>query len=701
MADVRRIAILGGGMASLTTALELTSTPDWSSRYEVTVYQMGWRLGGKGASSRNSSVNGRIEEHGLHVWFGCYDHAFRTLRACYDELRRPAGSPFATMDEAFTPQNETPYFELVDGHWTVWPLWFPPGPDRPGTGGAMPSAWDYLVMAIEAIVHGAETLLHLTGAPTGDGATVDDVPTTPPHPSIAHWLTSHVPHPVTSASDAALGGLLHVAHTIPRDPAAHEPVHLASLLWLLERAKTWLLAHLTREAASSTALRRAVIELDLGLTLVIGCLRDEVPGRGFGVIDDEDARAWFLRHGAAPTTVESTPVRALYDLYLAYEDGDQSRPALAAGVAIHAVLRLALGYKGAVVNEMRAGMGEVVIAPIYEVLAARGVKFAFFHRVERLELTPDRTRLARIHLARQVELEDGSTTGYRPLYPVDGLPCWPSEPFIDQIKSGAALAGVDLESRWSGWVDVDHPVLEVDRDFDVAVLGISLGGLHDIVADFRADDRWRDLLDRVGTTQSASAQLWMDSSLADLGWKLGPVPADAAPEPLDVWADRSELLRLEHWPEPGPRSLQYLCGAIPGDDYRRPPTDMGVPAAALAEVASITTAWLSGAGIAMWPGARSATGGFDWNQLHDPAGHLGTDRLAAQYLRANIDPSERYVLSLPGTARYRLAADGSGYENLVLAGDWTRTDWNVGCIEAAVSSGINAAAVIEARETAS
>ena len=368
----------------------------------------------------------------------------------------------------------------------------------------------------------------------------------------------------------------------------------------------------------------------------------------------------------------STPVRALYDLYLAYEDGDQARPALAAGVAIHAVLRLALGYKGAVVNEMRAGMGEVVIAPIYEVLAARGVKFAFFHRVERLELTPDRTGLARIHVARQVELKDGSTTGYRPLHPVGGLPCWPSEPFADQIKNGDALKGVDLESRWSGWVDAEHRVLEVGRDFDVAVLGISLGGLHDIAADFRADDRWRDLLDNVGTTQSASAQLWMDSSLEELGWERGPVPADAAPEPLDVWADRSELLHLEDWPDPAPRSLQYLCGAIPGNDYLRPPTDTGVPAAALANVTRITAAWLSDAGIAIWPGTSSAAGGFDWEPLHDPTGSSGPDRLVAQYLRANIDPSERYVLSLPGTTRYRMAADGSGYENLVLAGDWTR-----------------------------
>ena len=43
-----RIAILGGGAAALTTAFELTRDADWQERYEITVYQMGWRLGGKG-----------------------------------------------------------------------------------------------------------------------------------------------------------------------------------------------------------------------------------------------------------------------------------------------------------------------------------------------------------------------------------------------------------------------------------------------------------------------------------------------------------------------------------------------------------------------------------------------------------------------------------------------------------------------------
>ena len=59
-------------------------------------------------------------------------------------------------------------------------------------------------------------------------------------------------------------------------------------------------------------------------------------------------------------------------------------------------------------------------------------------------------------------------------------------------------------------------------------------------------------------------------------------------------------------------------------------------------------------------------------------------------MSVNIDPSDRYVQSVPGTDRYRLRSDESGYDNLVLAGDWTDSGFNAGCIEAAVS-GLQAA----------
>ena len=66
----KTIVILGGGMASLTAAFELTNQPNWEKKYEITIYQMGWRIGGKGASGRNINVHNRIEEHGLHIFNG-------------------------------------------------------------------------------------------------------------------------------------------------------------------------------------------------------------------------------------------------------------------------------------------------------------------------------------------------------------------------------------------------------------------------------------------------------------------------------------------------------------------------------------------------------------------------------------------------------------------------------------------------------
>src|SRR5687768_17134977 len=49
-----KIAIIGGGPAALSAAFHLTAEENWQDRYEVTVYQLGWRLGGKGATGRNS-----------------------------------------------------------------------------------------------------------------------------------------------------------------------------------------------------------------------------------------------------------------------------------------------------------------------------------------------------------------------------------------------------------------------------------------------------------------------------------------------------------------------------------------------------------------------------------------------------------------------------------------------------------------------
>ena len=65
---VQKIAILGGGCGAMAAAFWITAREGWQTDYEVTVYQVGWRLGGKGASGRG--IDNRIEEHGLHLWGG-------------------------------------------------------------------------------------------------------------------------------------------------------------------------------------------------------------------------------------------------------------------------------------------------------------------------------------------------------------------------------------------------------------------------------------------------------------------------------------------------------------------------------------------------------------------------------------------------------------------------------------------------------
>jgi uncharacterized protein with NAD-binding domain and iron-sulfur cluster len=81
--------------------------------------------------------------------------------------------------------------------------------------------------------------------------------------------------------------------------------------------------------------------------------------------------------------------------------------------------------------------------------------------------------------------------------------------------------------------------------------------------------------------------------------------------------------------------------------------------------------------------------GLDVKWLHAPT--KPDNPILDQYLRANIDPSERYVLSVAGSSSARLRGGESGFSNLALAGDWVWTPINAGCVEAATMGGLDAA----------
>ena len=128
--------VFGGGCSGMATAFDLTR-PELEGQYQVTVYQQGFRLGGKGASGRGPAD--RIEEHGLHIFMGFYENAFRLIRECYKELGREPGTRFADWDDVFKPDRLTGVKDdHHDGTASHWLTWFPPGAGTPGDPDAPP-----------------------------------------------------------------------------------------------------------------------------------------------------------------------------------------------------------------------------------------------------------------------------------------------------------------------------------------------------------------------------------------------------------------------------------------------------------------------------------------------------------------------------------------------------------------------------------
>ena len=98
----KKVAILGGGPASCATALALTDQPGWKERYDITIYQLGWRLEGKARSGRNKKYGQRSEGiTGHHLGASSYLETKRLMQSVYDELKRPEEVPLRTFEEAF------------------------------------------------------------------------------------------------------------------------------------------------------------------------------------------------------------------------------------------------------------------------------------------------------------------------------------------------------------------------------------------------------------------------------------------------------------------------------------------------------------------------------------------------------------------------------------------------------------------------
>jgi uncharacterized protein with NAD-binding domain and iron-sulfur cluster len=703
-------------MGSLSAVLRLTEAPDWRTRHDISIYQLGWRLGGKGASGRNMAPEycRRIEEHGVHVFFGFYTNAFRLMKACYDELGRPPGALLRTWDEAFKGLNNVVLAEqMPGGNWEPWQFEPPRMSGEPTDDRSSPDIGDCLETVTAWFTQALDKLSVFSGNWQPSLQTT----------ALQVGLATFEPTRLLLAAQLAplIGQIRAVSAAIGNRTAPTLAIGglyqalLGGLVRTLAAALDtfWLLfASTIRNPSSGLAgqVRMTWLLCNFIYANLHGVHADQLLLRGVRTINHRDYRDWIAGNGLndGGAMGRSSLVRWLYDAVFSYRQGDIGRPDLEAGTGLLATLRLLLTYNGHFLYKMQAGMGDVVFAPIYEVLQRRGVKFEFFHRVVGLDVaTMDgRPVVSRVRMERQAVPIGAAGTRYRPLIDVTdsqgrGLPCWPSEPDYAQLQNGAALkASLAATERtleeYEPSPQGTEVVLVAGQQFDEVLLGIGIGAAGSVCKNLAAvDPAWQRMVLNVGTVATVGVQLWLDRDLAAMSGAASPLASpmifcgydyDAAP--IDSYADMTQVLPRETWPAgPGtPRSVGYFCSPL--NDAR--PT-LGA-AGAVAARALATTLLVHHIGV-IWPRATTAGGVFDWNRLVDPRQQPGTGpaRLDAQFCIGVANPSDRYVASFTGSTQHRLWADQSGFANLFLTGDWVRNTLDIGCIEATVMAGLQAA----------
>lgn len=687
----KRIAIVGAGPAGLSAAYHLTdpaTNPDWRERYEVDVYQLGWRVGGKGATGRNPDACERIQEHGIHLFGSNYFNSFRMLKACYDELQWDDHDRFRTFEEAFRPSTFTWGMDYLGGMWHGSAGHFPETDSTPWEGSADPDPALIVQAVLSMLNERLDEVVSRQPGPGGAGLRrlINGV---------KRWLGSRFHRFVYR-----IGLHLWQEATEPLPPGHERHVLVLELLQFGKELFEWwaALEPLDPERHSK------FVGLDLAVTALRGIVADDVLTRGIDAIDGTNYRDWLATHGASETTLRASALQSIPNTALSYEHGDTTKiPSMSAATFVTFALRALVG-KGPGGWFFAQGTGETIMKPLYRLLVQRGVRFHFFHKLAEVVPHSELMTIDALDFDVQATVEGGSDA-YRPLRRLDrsGELVWPDRPIFDQLLEGDAIrdGGFDLESWWTAWAPVSRRRLVRGVDFDHVVLATPVATLPHVAPALLdhpvAGERWRRMTERIKTAATQSVQLWVDTATSDLGWAAPPGPTDryvgaTFGQDLTCFCDFSDLVAEECWPEDNtPQGLIYLIGALPDPDEVPSFDDHSYPDRRLEQVKWTTAQYLRTIGPLLPGSARSPIDprSFDFDLLvpFDGRRGRGVNQIASQYFKVNIDPNERYTLSVAGTVTDRPEAWESGFTNLALAGDWIYNGYNVGSFEAAVMGG--------------
>jgi uncharacterized protein with NAD-binding domain and iron-sulfur cluster len=780
-----RVAIVGGGCAGITAAWHLSQQPG----YEIHVYEKSWRLGGKGASVRDAK--GRVLDHGLHVWLGFYENAFRMMRECYAVVEGKKWGPdskterlaHGSINDALFPE---PHVGVAspDPHrdWAIWSGYLPPANGLPGElldESTNPfTLANYVLRCFDLL---KALMLSVIGPVEGD------VPGEP-RPERR------------SGSDQILNFDFSIDGTTSMELAIERMARLlragsltgaAALLQAVTILEVWLkdldfapqvadsaVRLLEAIAAQTRKLLRDLVKIDpeirmkteiidIVLTIAVGLFRDRVlfDDEGLDSINQFDYREWLLRHGATKQSVNSRFLSGIYDFAFAYSEGNKKRPSLAAGVALRGALRMFFTYRGSMFWRFRSGMGDAVFAPLYKVLRlsdrevkgedgkwrpASPVQFHFLHELAKVgfDASNGRRFVSSLEFRTRGNFSALDRDSKKAL---DEFGCWPGGP--DQF---ANAKGIRTRKRFVG------------TDFDGVIFAMGIDTFHKACVEAmptknsawsNLHTEWAKTCAHIKTVATKSAQVWLKRDLESLGWYRGSGLITALSLSFDTWADMTHMLPTEAWraEKRGPaRSLAYFCAALPESEIEKLRMDVRKGLNGLAH--QIVQAKGRARTRAVKPArdaieeTRNKLSGDIQPELDELAKDLASnpqDLLSADakikrieaylvekkvkdrvekdlerllkeemrlvwpaafkngssayafiidsHVQANFEGSDRYTLSEPGSIIFRISPLDRSVENMTVAGDWTACGLDVGCVEAAVMSGMLAARAISGK----
>lgn len=653
------VAVLGGGPAGLACAWLLSNPilqsgkPAWTSgsglKVKVALVEKDCRLGGKAASGRRTdNEKYRIEEHGLHVAMGFYANLPAILES--------VGAADTLQDLS---NMRVPY-EKAGNPARPWELPFEPWKKCDCRNPATLKEWLVLntkressfsekakkeAAAFELSTNRPRPLLRTFTLIARQISLLE----APPFIPIVTWQL------VAMMLNWLLSRLFWAELTLGyRLEMLDDPIHpeteksfvssppLESDVAPMARLFRWFARFALPADDENPKIRLASEVVELATTIAIGL--DEVQLFPRWAVDDPRNLPGEL-YGCWIRALQLQDARSIDAWLIRYgvAEGFSGRSRIlaavtaglfttpdqiAAGTFINGLARLVLTYELAPYQRMLGGTGEAIIGPIYESLRDSSVEILLGTEVT--GVTIESKCLKFVTLLQTKNCKTDANFGI-----------WPA----------------DATDRRRGWrVDLQYDkVNEMHiRPFDACVLAIPpfQGSVPGLPADLA------EKLEDIHSRATIGLQNWTNGDPrfehAIISALKGTLPCTASMDHLKEGADNGGSESADTYRHPP----IYACGDVDDDVARQ------------------------------W--GKSNVELDKWLEQNQSMLQDGI-RAHAPFLIVNDKESARYVCADVETQKARLYVYETDVENLWLAGDWTRSALSCGSIEAAITSGLEAA----------